>query len=209
MTSALTGSARARSLIFALLVGLSTSGTLEAVCSASQPPDRNLWIELISCSDSAMEEISGELFLQAVERTDADWTGHALPQTRKLLLETPGVLIVARELAFADSNTAFTKRSSTGKYEVAYSDRPGVWQVSEPRPERRYYLGSTHATCGELLEAHRLVAKEVFNCCDTGRGPGIACILQVKQIEPSGKNPPTLEELGSTELPTPGAPPAD
>ena len=88
-----------RAWTLALLIAISVSNAVVASCIATRPPDRDLWIELDSCSDTALEEISSELFLQAVGRTDEDWTGHALPRTRQLLRETPGVLIVAREPA--------------------------------------------------------------------------------------------------------------
>ncbi len=192
---------RARTLAFAVLATLSFAAASEASCIATRPPERDLWIEVVSCSDQALEEVSSELFLQAVGRTDQDWTAGALPRATKLLRETPGVLIVAREQAFADSTQPFSRATAEGLFDTLYSDRPGVWQSSGIQPERRYYLGSAIATCEALLESRRHVVREVFNCCDTGRGPGLSCILQVSELVPSVKAPPTPEELSAAAEP--------
>lgn len=126
------------------------------------------------------QEVSAELFLQALDRTDEDWTRHSVPSAAKLLRERPGLLIVARELAFPDSGSAFSKRTPRGTYEAAFSDRPGGWQSWGTQPERRLFLQSAEATCGALLESRLLVVREVFRCCVTGRGPELGCILQVR-----------------------------
>ncbi len=175
----------------------------EAVCIASRPPERDLWIEVVSCSAQVLQEVSDELFLQALERTDEDWTRYSLLRAAKLLRERPGLLIVAREHAFADSGLAFSKRTPRGTYEAAFSDRPGEWQSSGAQPERRFFLQTAQATCGALLEARLLVVQEVFRCCDTGRGPELGCILDVAELVPSAKAPPTPAELAS------GAEPAE
>lgn len=43
--------------------------------------------------------------------------------------------------------------------------------------------------------------REVSNCCDTGRGPGLAFILQVSEVVLSVKKPPTPEQLTASDLP--------
>ncbi len=132
-----------------------------------------------------------------------------MPRATQLLRATPGVLIVAREVAFADSTRPFTKRTPTGKSETVYSDRPGEWQSAGTQPERRFFLGSAEATCEALLGDGRIVVREVFRCCDTGRGPELGCILQVSELVPSPKAPPTDTELaaaGITPTPSPAAP---
>jgi len=188
-----------RALALALLTAPSVAGDLEAVCVASRSPGRDLWIEVVSCSDQVLQEVSDELFLQALERTDEDWTRHSVPSAAKLLRERPGLLIVARERAFADSGFAFSKRTPRGAYEAAYSDRPGEWQSSGTQPERRFFLQTAQATCAALLESRLLVVQEVFRCCDTGRGPELGCILQVSELIPSAKAPPTPAELAAAE----------
>lgn len=136
-----------RSLALSLLAAFSLAKDLPAVCSSSRPPERDLWIEVVSCSDQALLEVTDELFVQAFARTVGDWTRFAAPRATELLYATPGVLIVAREVAFADSTKAFIKRTPSGKSETVYSDRPGEWQSAGTQPERRFFLGSAEATC--------------------------------------------------------------
>ncbi len=136
-----------QALALVLLMTLSLASVSEAVCIASRSPDRDLWIEVVSCSDHVLQEVSDELFLQALVRTDEDWTRHCVPSAAKLLRERPGLLIVAREHAFADSGLAFSKRTPRGTYEAAFSGRPGEWQSSGAQPERRFFLQTAQATC--------------------------------------------------------------
>lgn len=97
-------------LALALLMTLSRASALEGACMNTRPPERDLWIEVVSCSEQVLREVSNELFVQAVGRTDQDWTRNAVPRATGLLREKPGVLIVARELAFADSALPFYSR---------------------------------------------------------------------------------------------------
>jgi hypothetical protein len=140
-----------RAFALAFLLTLSVAGDLPAFCSSSRSPERDLWIEVVSCSDQVLQEVTDELFVQALARTGGDWTRFAAPRATELLRATPGVLIVAREVAFADSTRPFTKRTPTGKSESAYSDRPGEWQSAGTQPERRFFLGSAEATCEGLM----------------------------------------------------------
>ncbi len=187
--------------LLALLLALSIAQSLEGSCIYTRPPERELWIEVVSCSDQVLREVSTELFVQAAGRTNEDWTGNALPRATQLLREKPGVLIVAREIAFADSALPFYSLKGGVPSEALYSDRPGIWQSSGARPDRRFFLGSAIATCETLVASGRLVVREVSNCCDTGRGPGLACILQVSELVLSAKKPPTPEQLTATDLP--------
>lgn len=187
--------------LLALVLALPIAPSLEGACINTRPPERDLWIEVVSCSDQVLREVSTELFVQFAGRTDEDWTSHALPRAVQLLREKPGVLIVARELAFADSTLPFYSWEGGVPSKAQYSDRPGVWQSSGARPEVRYFLGSANATCDTLLKSGRQVVREVFNCCDTGRGPGLACILQVSELVLSVKEPPTPEQLTAAVLP--------
>ena len=132
-----------------------------------------------------------------------------MPRAAELLRATPGVLIVAREMAFANSTLPFTKRTPSGKSETVYSDRPGERQSAGTQPERRFFLGSAETACEALVGGGRIVVREVSRCCDTGRGPEIGCILQVSELVPSPKAPPTDAELaaaGITLKPSPAAP---
>lgn len=187
--------------LLALLLTLSMARSLEGSCMNTRPPERDLWIEVVSCSDQVLREVSNELFVQFAGRTDEDWTSHALPRATTLLREKPGVLIVARELAFADSALPFYGWTGGTPSQAMFSDRPGIWQGSGVRPEVRYFLGSAYATCDKLLKSGRQVVREVSNCCDTGRGPGLACILQVSELVLSVKEPPTPEQLTAAVLP--------
>jgi hypothetical protein len=178
------------------------AANLEGTCMLSRPPDRDLWLEVVSCSDGALREVSDELFFQAQVSNDADFTRDAVPRAAALLRATPGVLIVARELAFADSATPFTTFDPTGKPVTRFSDRPGKWQSSDTELEGRYFLGSPVATCESLMRAQRLVVREVFRCCDTGRGPELGCILAVGELVVSAKAPPKAGELSpAREMP--------
>ncbi len=201
ITSSLLVGGPPRALALALLMTLARASALEGSCMNTRPPERDLWIEVVSCSDQVLREVSNELFVQAVGRTDQNWTRNAVPRSTGLLREKPGVLIVARELAFADSALPFYSRAGGVPSKALYSDQPGIWQSSGARPERRFFLGSAIATCETLLESGRQVVREVSNCCDTGRGPGLACILQVSELVLSVKKPPTPEQLTAAVLP--------
>lgn len=61
----------------------------------TRPPERDLWIEVVSGSDLVLREVSNELFVQAAGRTDEDWTSNAVPRATALLRAKPGVLIGA------------------------------------------------------------------------------------------------------------------
>ncbi len=188
-----------RALALALLVALSLAPPSRGSCVIFRSPDRDLWVEVVTCSDQVLQEVADELFLQALGRTDQDWTGSSVRRATALLRETPGLLIVARELAFADSALAFAKTNPQGTFETAYSDRPAVWQSAGTQPERRFFLGSAEATCEELTRGKRIVVREVLRCCDTGRGPELGCILQVPELISSAKAPPAPEELAAAE----------
>lgn len=196
-------SAPFRALALAALATLSGAADLSAVCIASRSPDRDLWIEVVSCSDRVRTEVADELFFDALAAGDSGGARFAAPRAAEVLRESPGVLLVARELAFADSTQPFSKRTPQGGFETAYSDRPGEWQSAGTQPERRFFLGSDEATCETFVQGERIVVREVFRCCDTGRGPEIGCILRVSELVPSPKAPPTAEELSE-----PGSAPA-
>ena len=189
-----------RALALALLATLSVAGDLKGSCIIFRSPDRDLWIEVVSCSDQVLREVSNELFLVALGRTDEDWMRYSVPRATALLRETPGLLIVARELAFSDSTLSFAKRTPKGTYESVFSDRPGEWQSAGTQPERRFFLGSAELTCEALSGAKRIVVREVFRCCDTGRGPELGCILQVSELVPSAKAPPTPAEISDVSV---------
>ncbi len=191
-----------RALALALLASLSLAGDLSAVCIASRPPERDLWIEVVSCSDQVLQEVADELFFQALGRTDEDWTRSAVARATKVLRETPGLLIVAREIAFADSSLPFARMTPQGTLDFVYSDRPGEWQSAGTQTGRRFFLGSAEATCEALMGGGRIVVREVSRCCDTGRGPELGCILQVSELVPSLKEPPTAAELSDVSVAT-------
>ncbi|MEO8198249.1 MAG: hypothetical protein ABI689_16140 [Thermoanaerobaculia bacterium] len=189
----------ARAWLLALLTTLSLASSLMAVCSAGRP-ERDLWIEIVSCSDGALKDVSDELVLQAFDRTDGvDYSRSAVPRAAELLRQSPGFLVEARVLAFAESTKTFMKRGATGKMELAMADRPGEWQRSELEPAKRYFLASAASTCEALKEPGRVVVREVFRCCDTGRGPELGCILQVSELVTSTKTPPTDKELSPSD----------
>jgi hypothetical protein len=197
-----------RPVVLAILGALVLAANLAGVCMLSRAPDRDLWIEIVSCSDDVLREVSDELLLQALVRTDADFTRGAVPRAAALLRATPGVLIFARELAFADSAMPFTTLDSTGKPITKFSDMPGKWQSSDTELEGRYFLGSPVPTCESLMRAQRLVVREVFRCCDTGRGPERGCILAVGELVVSAKAPPKAGELSPAKV-VPDDMPAD
>lgn len=184
-----------RFVLVALVSAASLPKPLKAACIAFRSPNRDLWIEVVSCSDQVSKEVADELFFDALESGNTGGTRFAVPRAEQALRESPGLLIVAREVAFADSTQPFTKHTPQGAFETAYSDRPGEWQSAGPQPERRFFLGSAEATCETLGQGERIVVREVFRCCDTGRGPEIGCILRVSELVPSPKAPPTAEEL--------------
>lgn len=189
-----------RRFALALLAAVSVARDLPAVCSSSRSPERDLWIEVVSCSDQVLQEVSDELFVQALGRTGGDWTRFAVPRAKELLRATPEVLIVAREVAFADSTRPFTKRTPGGESKTVYSDRPGDWQGAGTQPEGCFFLGSAEATCEALIGGGRIVVREVSRCCDTGRGPELGCILRVSELVPSLKAPPTADEISDVSV---------
>lgn len=189
-----------RAWILALLVALSVAEALEGVCAASGSSARYLWLEVVSCSDQVLREVSDELFRQALEGTYGDFTGVAAGAAAALVRKNPGLLIVGRVLAFADTDEPFSVRDPSGKYSTAVSDRPFEWRRLESEDDRRYFLGATHATCAALQEEGRIVVRRHSNCCDTGRSGEIGCVLEVPELRPSQKAPPTDSELAATGI---------
>lgn len=143
-----------------------------------------------------MNEIAEVHFLGALTPRDdgADYSGIAMQEARARFLREPGVLIVARQLAFADSTEPFYDFGSGGIIE-SKSERPGVWRRTDGERERRYFLGSAEPTCDTLQAGKRVVVQEQPYCCDTGRAGDMGCILEAGQLVPSLKAPPTAEEL--------------
>lgn len=202
------GSMRALALV--MLASFSVADRVEGVCSVSRPA-RYLWLEVLSCSDQVLREVSEESFRQALERTDMDLTRIAAREAASLVRQTPGLLIVGRVLAFADTDEPFSVREPSGKYRSASSDRPFEWRQPETEGERRYFFGSTHATCEALQADERIIVFEHFTCCDTGRSGAIGCILELPELRPSQKAPPTAAELSAAGIyskPAPAAPEA-
>lgn len=113
---------------------------------------------------------------------------------------TPGLLIVGRVLALADTDGPFSIRDPAGKYVTAVSGWPFEWRPPESEGERRYFLGATRATCEALQAAMRIVVHEHFTCCDTGRSGEIGCVLAVPELRPSSKAPPTAAELSAAGI---------
>ncbi len=188
-----------RSFLLALLTALSVAPASEASCLLSRPL-RYLWLEVVSCSDQVLREVSEESFRQALERTDIDLTRIAAGEAAALVRETPGLLIVGRVIAFADTDEPYSIRKPSGTYRAAVSDPPFQWRPPESEGERRYFLGATHTTCEALQAAMRIVVHERFTCCDTGRSGEIGCVLAVPELRPSSKAPPTASELSAAGI---------
>jgi hypothetical protein len=166
---------------------------------ATRPPRSYLWVEIVSCSENVVGEIAEVYFLGALTPRDdgADYSGIAMQEARARFLREPGVLIVARQLAFADSTEPFFTFGPKGVPERLESDRPGVWRRTDGEGERRYFLGSAEPTCDTLQAGKRVVVQEQSYCCDTGRAGDMGCILEAGQLVPSQKAPPTDEELAA------------
>lgn len=189
-----------RASALALLATFILAADLQGGCMATRPPRSYLWIEIVSCSENVVNEIAGVYFLGALTPRDdgADYSGIAMQEARARFLREPGVLIVARQLAFADSTEPFyTFGPPGGELERQESERPGVWRRTDGERERRYFLGSAEPTCDTLEAGKRVVVQEQSYCCDTGRAGDMGCILQAGQLVPSLKAPPTAEELAA------------
>ncbi len=197
-----------RAFALTLFLALSLAPASEGSCLLKGPV-RYLWIEVVSCSDTALQEVSEELLRPVLGGIDADFVGETKRYAAELFRETPGLLIVAHELAFADSEAPFTDFDPAGKFATRVSDRIGEWRKPEAASERRYFLGSAQARCESLQAAKPIVVYEQSTCCDTGRSGAIGCILEVPELRSSKKAPPTDAELsaaGVTPTPSPAAP---
>lgn len=177
----------------ALLSVVAAAGPADAACMSSRPV-RYLWIEVASCSDTVLQEVSAYLLRPDRDSLDRDFDGETRRWAEEQVAQTPGVLIVARQLAFADSEAPFTVREDS-KYTTRTSDRIGEWRCPENTAERRYFLPTRKSTCSSLMSAGRIVVSEDFDCCDTGRSGSIACILEVGRLFESVKAAPTPQEL--------------
>ena len=96
----------------------------------TRPPRSFLWIEVVSCSESVVNEIAEVYFVGALHpREDgADYSGTAVLRAEARFRESPGVLLVARQLAFADSTEPFYDLDSDELFTQKFSDRPGEWR---------------------------------------------------------------------------------
>lgn len=177
----------------ALLSVFAAAGPANAVCMSSRPV-RYLWIEVVSCSDTVLQEVSAYLLRPDRDSLDRDFDGETRRWAEEQVAQTPGVLIAARQLAFADSEAPFTVLEGS-EFSTRTSDRIGEWRCPENTAERRYFLPTRKSTCSSLVGAGRIVVLEDFDCCDTGRSGSIACILEVGRLFESVKAAPTPREL--------------
>lgn len=184
--------------------------SLEAGCMSTRPPRSFLWIEIVSCSEAVVKEIADVYFVGALRPRDdgADYSGSALREAQARFRRSPGVLLVARQLAFADSSEPFYVDGPDGPFTKKFSDRPGEWRRTNGESERRFYLNSTEPSCDSLQAGKRAVVQEQGYCCDTGRAGDMGCILEAAELVPSLKEAPKFDLDSSIDIapavPAPG-----
>ncbi len=158
--------------------------------------ERELWLEIESCSTETVARAADVLFLQSLESPSRD---RAAPVAfaQKLVQRSPAVLVEARTLAFIEIPSLVMKSDEEGRVRWELEGTRGRWQAAETPEPGSYLLFRSEVSCDGLEAGAKIVVRGESSCCDVVPPSDLTCLLARRPVTLSARSAPDPSQIES------------
>jgi len=158
-------------------------------------PERELWIEIATCSTDTVARASEALFIQSLEQPSHGNPRAPVERARELVQRWPAVLVEAQALAYLEIPTLVTKLEPSGSMRQELEGVGARWQPAESPEIGPFLVYRSSVTCAGLERGARLVVRQASSCCDVSPPSDLPCLLALRAVQPSARAAPGDDEV--------------